>query len=141
VICEYSKYIRQKFTCGKKLADAGINEKCEILSFKKDKNGILTYIKYKQAGLEKEKKFTVEELKPVGESILDIWAREKPSVATFKNTRTGIYVRIYKNPIELVSKYRKCYGKFSQDSCSFPNESFEIYGYNKAEWRMIWYKQ
>ena len=55
-----------------------------------------------------------------GETIFDLWKKYNPSIATFKNLRTGNYVRIKNDPNVQREKYNgKCYGFISDDQYKF----------------------
>lgn len=77
----------------------------------------------------------------IGNDVISLWNEIKPSVATFRNIRTGFYVRFTKNPKEQLNKYHKVYGRISKDRFDFPKEAKEIYDIDKKEWVRIWHKK
>lgn len=138
--CEICPYRGENNTCGKKLFDVGINSECEVICFSKDENGSLEYIKYRQDGQEKEQWFKQDIKVNWGESLLALWNQKKPSIATFRNMQTGVYVRLTSDPNLQVKKYGKCYGRLSQEQYSFPPNTLEIFRFDKPEWIMVWSK-
>ncbi len=137
-LCEY-KDESYEMKCRKRVIDLQIPETATITDYKKD-NGLLSEVTFENEGKVITKKLVPLEMKDITDTIPNIWEKEKPSVATFRNIKSGIYVRITKNPIEQLAKYRKCYGKISSDQYNFNGDSAEIYYADRPYWILIWAK-
>ncbi len=73
-------------------------------------------------------------------SVFELWAENKPSIATFRDTKRDWYVRITKDPIEQIKKYNgRCYGKFSRSPKGpFNGEGGEVSYLEDERWELVW---
>lgn len=139
--CSLCEYNNQDYTmkCRKSVIDLQIPETATITDYKKI-GGLLSEVTYENEGIVVTKKLVPLEMKDIADTIPNLWEKENPSVATFRNIKSGMYVRITKNPIEQLKKYRKCYGTFSSDQYNIRGESKEIYYAEQPYWILIWSK-
>ncbi len=137
-ICKYARDGEEQFLCYKRLADLRLKKGTEVVSIERYDEHSLRSLSVKINGEVKKFYFKPPVYSNTGESIFDLWKREKPSIATFKNLRTGYYVRIYKDPSAQQMKYHKVYGKFSKDQYNIRGESKELYDVGKKEWILVW---
>ena len=105
----------------------------------KDKNGFINKLSYVENGKIKTIEVPTFE-QNISKSVYALW-EDDYSIATFKNIRTGHYIRINKNPKDQLLKYRKVYGWFSKDKYSFSKESRELYFVDKPEWVVDWFRK
>ena len=125
--------------CKKRFLDLGLDGNTVVKVEGRDKNGFINELSYVENGENKTIEVPTFE-QNISKSVYALW-EEDYSIATFKNIRTGHYIRINKNPKDQLLKYRKVYGWFSKDKYSFPKESRELYGVDKPEWLVEWYRK
>jgi len=136
-LCSTCKYNRG-FKCAYYRLSAGIQDGADVKQILRDKYGSPTTAIIEESGVEKKIPFSQEAKR--GKSIIQLWRELNPSVAAFMNLKTGKYVRISKNPIDQISRYGKCYGKWSYDGYRYSNESVELYGITDECWVCTWKK-
>lgn len=127
------------FICKKRFKDLQLDGDTLVKIESRDLKGFINKISYFENGIIKYLNvptFTEKESK----NIFDLW-NEDYKIVTFKNVRTGNYIRIRKNPKDQFLKYKKVYGWFSKDRYSFPRESTELYDIDKKEWVVVWFKK
>lgn len=138
--CEHYNDNRSSFhaiACNKRINDLDLPKDTIIKKYEKYSNGSLKSIVYYENANIKIINFPELEHVHVGETILHLWEYEKPKCAIFKNTRTGVKVKITRNPLEMVKKYRKCYGYLAKAENKFYEESKEVYNFDKKEWVIV----
>lgn len=130
--CEYHHYNGEKFYCKKRINDLGLNSNSLVLDYKRSSWGQIYEIKYFD---EEEKTVNLSLIEPIGESIYEMWNKDKPSRAIYKNIKRNYYVRIIKSPYGT-----KFYGYISNDGSDYFGSSKEIFYSNNKEWVCIWKK-
>ena len=118
-----------------------IPDDAKIIEIKRNQFNLISSVIYEVDGKKIEGKLPD---KDYGANTLpNLWEMlENPSIATFKNLETGIYVRITRSPREQYKKWGKVYGKFSGDQYTFSKDkeaSKEIYNWNKPIWWCVWH--
>lgn len=73
-----------------------------------------------------------------GKTVFTLWEENNYRIAIFKNTRTGKFVKITKNPTDQKKQYGRVYGYFSSDQYRFNSNYVELYGLDKSEWINVW---
>ena len=136
-LCSTCKYNRG-FKCAYYRLSAGIQDGADVKQILRDKYGSPATVVIEESGV--EKKIPLSQEAKRGKSIIQLWRELNPSVAAFMNLKTGKYVRISKNPIDQISRYGKCYGKWSYDGYRYSNESVELYGVTDECWVCTWKK-
>ena len=124
--------------CNKRFLDLNLNLDTIVCIESRDKNSFINKISFIEDNTRKYIELTTFD-QNISKSIFDLWD-EKFSVATFRNVRTGKYIRITKNPKEQYNKYHKVYGYFSSNKYEFSGSSCELYGLDKNEWICEWFK-
>lgn len=137
-LCEYSERDKNSnFICKKRFLDLGLYKNTQVKIISKSTFGFISQIEY-----EDNKDWKVINLpvfsSPMIDTILILWNENKYKKAIFKNIRTGKFIKIVKNPIDQITKYKKVYGYLSNTPHSFKGESLELYGYDKPEWFCVW---
>lgn len=123
--------------CNKRINDLDLPKDTIVKKYEKYSNGSLKSIIYFEKDSIRKINFPELEHNYVGETILNLWESEKPKYAIFKNTRTGVKVKITRNPLEMVEKYKKCYGYLAKSEYKFYENSKEIFNFDKKEWVMV----
>ena len=119
---------------------AGIPEDAKLISFSTNLIKRPIQAKVEIAGLEYTT--NLEPGKDMGYSILDLWDELQPDAASFVNLRTGAHVRISKDPrIQMKQYHGKCYGRYSRDGYSYPENTCQLYGVSNPCWACTWYKK
>ncbi len=147
--CELCEYKGKKYmTCKKRILDLKLPNNSIIRGFNRNAGGFIDKIKYEINGevkvVELATNYKKKESISYGNNdrevgtIIDLWEQNNLSIATFLDIRNNRYVRINKNPREQMKKYRKIYGKISQDQYSFRGESMEIYYTDEKRWVLVW---
>lgn len=139
--CEFCliKFHYEEMICKKRFLDLNLDANTIVQIEGRDKNGFINKISYI---LNDEKKYidliTYEQ--NISKSVFTLWEENNCSIATFRNVRTGKYIRIVKNPRDQFLKYHKVFGYFSSDKYSFSKKSVELFGVEKPEWLLEWFK-
>ena len=136
--CKYGRYGEDQFLCYKKLAGLKLAKGTEVVDIERYDEYSLKSLSVKINGEVKKFYFKPLVFSNTGETVFDLWKKEKPSMATFRNIRTGYFIRIFKDPSEQQSKYHRVYGKFSKDQFNFRGESKELFDVAKKEWVLVW---
>lgn len=137
--CESYDYYNYAPICKKRFLDLNLDGNTIVKVESRDKNGFINKISY----LKDNKRIYIDMptfQQNITKDVYTLWEENHCTVATFRNVRTGFYIRIYKNPKEQKYKYGKVYGCFSKDKCSFPKTSSELYGVDRPEWVLDWFK-
>ena len=142
-VCNYAvdseDYENEPLICKKRFFDLKMDGNTMVHIEGKDKNGFISKISYFKNGTKEIidlPTFTQDLYK----DILTLWKENKCSIATFKNSKTGVYVRLNKDPQEMYYQYnRRVYGYISRDKFNFLNKSCEIYGVKDPVWTLEWF--
>lgn len=137
--CESYDYYNYAPICKKRFLDLNLDGNTIVKVESRDKNGFINKISY----LKDNKRIYIDMptfQQNITKDVYTLWEENHCTVATFRNVRTGFYIRIYKNPKEQKYKYGKVYGCFSKDKYSFPKTSSELYGVDRPEWVLDWFK-
>jgi len=137
--CESYDYYNYAPICKKRFLDLNLDGNTIVKVESRDKNGFINKISY----LKDNKRIYIDMptfQQNITKDVYTLWEENHCTVATFRNVRTGFYIRIYKNPKEQKYKYGKVYGCFSKDKYSFPKTSSELYGVDRPEWVIDWFK-
>ena len=137
--CESYDYCNDVPICKKRFMDLNLDGNTIVKVESRDKNRFIKKISY----LKDNKRIYIEMptfQQNITKDVYTLWEENHCTVATFRNVRTGFYIRIYKNPKEQKFKYGKVYGCFSKDKYSFPKTSSELYGVDRPEWVIDWFK-
>lgn len=137
--CESYDYYNYAPICKKRFLDLNLDGNTIVKAESRDKNGFINKISY----LKDNKRIYIDMptfQQNITKDVYTLWEENHCTVATFRNVRTGFYIRIYKNPKEQKYKYGKVYGCFSKDKYSFPKTSSELYGVDRPEWVLDWFK-
>ncbi len=137
-ICKYAGHNGIQPLCYKKIVDLNLPKNIEVSDIERYDEFSLKSVTVKFKGQEKKYCFKSLSFTGAGETICDLWKKENPRIAIFKNIRTGYYIKVTRNPVEQILKYRKVYGYFSKNQYSFGNESKELYGAENKEWVLVW---
>lgn len=136
---QYSRMNYEEIICRKRFLDLGLSGDTLVRVESRNKDGFIDKLSYIYEG---ERKYI--ELptfnQNISKDIFTLWKEKGYSVAIFRNVRTGKYIKITKNPIMQLSKYRKVYGYFSTNKYSFPTGAVELFGLEKSEWVCEWFK-
>lgn len=126
--------------CKKRFLDLNLTDNLMVRVEGRDKNGFINKISYLNGN---ERVFvnmpTFEQ--NISKDVFILWEETECYIATFRNVRTGKYIRITKNPSEQMYKYGKVYGYISSDKYNFSKTSCELYGVAKPEWVLDWFKK
>lgn len=138
--CEFEihSYAYHKALCRKRFLDLNLDEDIRVIVEGRDKNGFINKISYLENGQKIYKTLPTYE-KNFAKDIFTLWSENNCRIATFRNVKTGKYIKITKNPIEQFEKYHKVYGYFSYEKYTFSSESVELFGVGKKEWFCEWY--
>ncbi len=137
--CESYDYCNYVPICKKRFLDLNLDGNTNVKVESRDKNGFINKISY----LKDNKRIYIDMptfQQNITKDVYTLWEENHCTVATFRNVRTGFYIRICKNPKEQKYKYGKVYGCFSKDKYSFPKTSSELYGVDRPEWVLDWFK-
>lgn len=137
VICKYCRCDEDQYLCYKKLFDLKLAEGTEVVNVERYDEYSLKSLSVK---IDDEiKKFEFEPLafSGSGKSIFALWNECNPSVAIFRNIRTGYYVKITRDPLAQQARFHKVYGVFSKDQYNLKGESKELFGVDKNEWVLV----
>lgn len=137
--CKSYDYYNYAPICKKRFLDLNLDGNTIVKVESRDKNGFINKISY----LKDNKRIYIDMptfQQNITKDVYTLWEENHCTVATFRNVRTGFYIRIYKNPKEQKYKYGKVYGCFSKDKYSFPKTSSELYGVDRPEWVIDWFK-
>lgn len=135
--CPYSDVYGEP-RCYQRIKTSQMPEKAEIIEFSRV-NGFLNKVSYKLNGELLDIYFDSPDYSKAGKSIVDLWKEYTPNKATFKNLKTGKYVRISRDPIKQINRYGNCKGGISDDRYRFPGPLLNIYPIYNPEWVIIWY--
>lgn len=136
--CEFHTYDKNyNPRCKKRFIDLGLSGNTQVEITNVNSDGFVSQLAY----YEGDKKVIINLPtfdNPFNKSIFTLWNENNYKVAIFKNTRTGKFIKINKDPRDQFLKYRKVFGWFSSDQYSFNGESRELYGCDKPEWICVW---
>lgn len=141
VVCNYecNGYFNGKLICKKRFMDLNLDMDTVVRIESRDKDGFVNKLSYIENGVIKYVEIKTFK-QNVAKNIFRLWD-DSYCIVTFKNIRTGNYIRINQNPINQLLKYRRVYGWFSKDKYSFPKKTCELYGVDKEEWVIDWYRK
>lgn len=138
-LCKYHKANKDHdYLCLKRYYDLNLPNNAEFINVEKYDQYSLKELTVRVDGKIKTYNFDPLIFSNIGKSIIKLWEETNPKIATFRNIRTGIYIRVSKNPIVQLNKYKKVYGKISKDQYQFPENSSELYNVLKNEWVIVW---
>ncbi|MBQ3001763.1 MAG: hypothetical protein IJD76_04755 [Bacilli bacterium] len=139
--CKYQCHSENydEIICKKRFMDLQLDGNTLVKIESRDMNGFINKISFLENSNVKYVEIPTFK-QNISKSIYVLW-EEDFAVAVFKNIRNGYYVKISKNPREQQLKYRKVYGWFSKDKYSFSKESRELYGVEKQEWVVDWFRK
>lgn len=128
--------------CKKRFKDLNINEDTMVKIISKNANNFINKISYfDDLNIEKTIELTELNFSNMIKSVFDLWKEYDCKTAIFKNIKTNYFVKIIKNPIDQMLKYKgRVYGYFSKDRYFDSNYSKELFGLNKDEWIIDWYE-
>lgn len=136
--CEFSTYDDNYIPkCKKRFMDLGLSGDTQVEIISRNSDGFINKLSY----VDDDGKHDIELptfINSLNKNIYTLWRENKYKVAVFKNTRTGMFVKILSDPSEQVFRFRKVKGYFSRDQYSFNGEFTEIYGCDKPEWICVW---
>ncbi len=140
--CKYGKYNNKvnQCVCYKKIIDLNLPKNAEISNIERYDEYSLKSLTVNMNGQEKKINFNPLTYSNIGESVFDLWKKTNPSVAIFRNIRTGYFIKITRNPQEQNSRYHKVFGYFSKDQYTFNGQANELYSLDKKEWVIVWKK-
>lgn len=136
--CE--SYIKDELICKKRFLDLKLDANTIVRIESKDKNGFINKISY----LENGKRIFINMVtfeQNYSKNIFVLWEENDCSIATFRNIKTGKYIRLYNNPREQYLKYKKVYGCFSSNKYSFSKKKIELFDVEKNVWVLDWCKK
>lgn len=138
--CEHRciKFHYEEMICKKRFVDLKLDGNTIVKIEGRDKNGFINKLSYVEDDIRKYIDLITFE-QNISKSIFILWDENNCSIATFRNVRTGKFVRIKKNPREQYLKYHRVFGFFSSDKFNFPKESIELFGVEKPEWVLDWF--
>ena len=125
--------------CQKRFLDLELDGDAIIRVESKDGNGFINKISFVKDGSRTYIEMPTFK-QEFSKDIYTLWEENHCSVAVFRNIRTGIYIRVYKDPMQQKRRYGKVYGVFSKDKSRFPKTSSELFGVDKPEWVLGWHK-
>lgn len=142
--CKYfilrSEYSDHSLICKKRFLDLGLRGNTRVCIEKKDSNGFISQLSY----YNNDQKVLVDLPvfnQVISKDILTLWEENNCSIATFRNIKTGIYVRIYEDPNQqYYRKNKKVEGKISYNKFSFSGNNREIFGFNDPVWVLEWHE-
>lgn len=136
--CNSDNY--KEVICKKRFLDLHLSGNLIVRVESRDRNGFINKISY----LDSDERIYIDMPtfeQNISKDIFTLWEETGCFIATFRNVRTGKYIKITKNPREQMFKYRKVYGYFSSDKYNFSKTSCELYGVDKPEWVLDWFKK
>ena len=137
-VCEFQ--CEEDAICKKRFLDLHLDGNTIVKIESRDENGFINKISYTL----NEKRIYIQVPtfeQNISKDVFTLWEENNCAIATFRNIKTDIYIRIIKNPREQYRKYRKVYGFFSKTKYSFPKESKELFGVEKREWVCEWFRK
>ena len=129
-----------KMRCTYRFKDVIKEKISEIYEIEHDRDGRITSVELEINN--QRKKYRLKPLPFYTKTLLEF-------AETFKNFRVARFINTDNNKIVQLSRYqmdqliktKKCYGKLcSEDYRKASNSEFEIFGWNKPIWLLIWYK-
>jgi|GEM_PF-1087232 len=120
--------------CKKRFMDLNLSGNTMVKIEERDDNGFISKLSYDGKIVE----LPVFE-KPTANTVFQLWKENNYKIATFRNVRTGIYIRIKSDPTEQRFKYGKVSGFWSHDPYNFNGKFEELYGCGDPEWECVWF--
>lgn len=126
--------------CKKRFLDLGLSGDIIVQIENKNQDGFIDKLSYIHDGQRKYIELPTFK-QNISKDVFTLWKENNYNVASFRNVKTGIYIKIIQNPIVQLKKYGKVYGYFSSEKYSFPQKSVELFGLGKSEWICVWFRK
>ena len=137
IMCQYNNW---NGGCACARRTAGIQEGAQLISPERLEHGSKTPITVTFSVNGEIHKADIKPSRDMGDSIVDLWQIIQPESAVFLNLRTGVRVRMKKDPrVQFKAYSGKCYGEFSKDGAFYKNGA--IFGTTNKCWACISYQK
>lgn len=127
------------YICKKRFQDLNLDADTQVQIESKNNDGFVSKISYIVDGNRVNLEIPTF-TQSLSKSVYELWKEDVYTIATFRNVRTGKFIRINKNPKEQFHKYGKVYGYISSNKYSFSGESMVLYGLDRPDWICIWWR-
>lgn len=136
--CISSNY--NEMICKKRFLDLQLSGNTVVQIESKNKDGFINKLSYLDNGTRKYLELPTF-IQNITKDVFTLWKENNCAIATFRNVKTGKYIRIIKNPIVQFKNYHKVYGYLLNDKYSFSPISVELFGLDEPEWVCEWFKK